>query len=115
VQTDAVLEKERRRYMDEMEDEQKTFLEHLNSINLEVNGLAKFTDLRDVEKASSAVATIKRQLEVRFPSRPPSQPPPQCLLPSASSRAPVLLSSTLHLSIARVQRVATLPLLSMCL
>jgi hypothetical protein len=65
MQTDAVLEKEKARYMSEMADQQTAFLDHLNSISLEVNGLARFTDLREVDKASSAVTVIKRQLEVR--------------------------------------------------
>jgi len=65
-QTDAVLDKEKSRYLTEMADEQTAFLEHLNSISLEVNGLARFADLKEVDKAASAVAVIKRQLEVRL-------------------------------------------------
>ena len=63
--TDAILDKEKQRYMNEMADEQTNFMDHLNSISLEVNNLARFTDLKEVDKASSAVAIIKRQLEVR--------------------------------------------------
>lgn len=65
VQTEALLEKEKLRYMGEMADDQLAFMVHLNALSAEVDGLSRFSDIRDVDTAAGVVAGIRAQLEVR--------------------------------------------------